>query len=177
MDNQLRLNRKILKEYNKGGKVTIRAKVLLELGFDPRFFTHYWKNKKGRSISLFMNMGFWKRKKTARTSMCWSHGRIIWHDIMGRRLRGRSRGLLVDLPQAPAEAEKPPPPSPTVRATFARPYTVGFPPSVSSSLGTARKPNRPKGPFDLFPPWPQKRGVNDYFPTFPKKIWWQNLYP
>ena len=74
-------------------------------------------------------------------------------------------------------AEKPPPPSPTVRATFARPYTVGFPPSVSSSLGTARKPNRPKGPFDLFPPWPQKRGVNDYFPTFPKKIWWQNLYP
>ena len=41
VDNQLRLNRKILKQYNKGGKVTVRAEVLWDLGFDPNFFTHY----------------------------------------------------------------------------------------------------------------------------------------
>ena len=41
VDNQLRLNRKILKQYNKGGKVTVRAGVLWDLGFDPNFFTHY----------------------------------------------------------------------------------------------------------------------------------------
>ena len=47
VDNQLKLNRKILKEFNKGGKVTVRAEVLNELGFNPNFFTHYWKNTKG----------------------------------------------------------------------------------------------------------------------------------
>lgn len=55
VDNQLKLNRRLLKKYNKGGKVTIRSSVLLELGFDPNFFTHYWKNQKGE-IYLFTNM-------------------------------------------------------------------------------------------------------------------------
>ena len=53
VDNQLKLNRKILKEYNKGGKVTIRSNVLLELGFNPKFITHYWKNQKGE-VYLFV---------------------------------------------------------------------------------------------------------------------------
>jgi hypothetical protein len=55
VDNQLKLNRRLLKKYNKGGKVTVRSSVLLELGFDPNFFTHYWKNQKGE-IYLFTNM-------------------------------------------------------------------------------------------------------------------------
>ena len=53
VDNQLKLNRKILKEYNKGGKVTVRAEILKKIGFNPDFFTHYWKNNKGE-VYLFV---------------------------------------------------------------------------------------------------------------------------
>lgn len=61
VDNQLKLNRKILKEYNKGGKVTVRAQVLKELGFNPKFFTHYWKNKKNDVYLFVYEYGFIKR--------------------------------------------------------------------------------------------------------------------
>ncbi|WP_179346448.1 hypothetical protein [Winogradskyella ursingii] len=58
VDNQLKLNRKILKRYNKAGKATIRAKVLKEDGFDHKFFTHYWKNKKGDVYLFIYEYGF-----------------------------------------------------------------------------------------------------------------------
>lgn len=60
VDNQLKLNRKILKEYNKGGKVTVRAEVLKELGFDSNFFTHYWKNIKADVYLFVYEFGFLK---------------------------------------------------------------------------------------------------------------------
>lgn len=60
VDNQLKLNRKILKEYNKGGKVTVRAEVLIGKGFDPNFFTHYWKNGKGQVYLFVYEFGFLK---------------------------------------------------------------------------------------------------------------------
>ena len=61
VDNQLKLNRKILKEYNKGGKVTVRANMLTQEGFDPNFFTHYWKNTKGDVYLFVYEYGFLKR--------------------------------------------------------------------------------------------------------------------
>ena len=39
VDDQLKLNRRILKDYNKSGKSTVRGSVLKEEGFDPKFFT------------------------------------------------------------------------------------------------------------------------------------------
>src|SRR5690606_37469649 len=60
VDNQLKLNRKILKEFNKGGKVTVRAEVLKALGFDSKFFTHYWKNTKGDVYLFAYEYGFLK---------------------------------------------------------------------------------------------------------------------
>lgn len=60
VDNQLKLNRKILKEYNKGGKVTVRADVLKASGFDPNFFTHFWKNQKGEVYLFVYEFGFLK---------------------------------------------------------------------------------------------------------------------
>ncbi len=63
VDNQLKLNRKILKHYNKAGKATLRAETILELGFDPIFFTHYWKNKKGDIYLFVYEYGFLKRKE------------------------------------------------------------------------------------------------------------------
>ena len=39
VDNQLKLNRKILKEFNKGGKVTVRATLINKLGFVEEGFS------------------------------------------------------------------------------------------------------------------------------------------
>lgn len=63
VDNQLKLNRKLLKYYNKSGKATVRTKVLLEDGFNPNFFTHYWRNKKGDLYLFVYEFGFIKRKE------------------------------------------------------------------------------------------------------------------
>lgn len=50
-----------MKEYNKGGKVTVRANMLTQEGFDPIFFTHYWKNTKGDVYFFVYEYGFLKR--------------------------------------------------------------------------------------------------------------------
>ena len=60
---QLKLNRKILKNYNKAGKATVRAKTLNDSGFNPNFFTHYWKNSKGDVYLFIYEYGFLKRKE------------------------------------------------------------------------------------------------------------------
>jgi hypothetical protein len=78
VDNQLKLNRRILKEYNKAGKATVRAEIILDLGFNPNFFTHYWKNQKGDVYLFVYEYGFLKRSE---------HGRekyvlIIWQEYM-----------------------------------------------------------------------------------------------
>lgn len=83
VDNQLKLNRKILKEFNKGGKVIIRANVLLELGFDPNFFTHYWKNQ-NEDIYLFVyEYGFLKKIEQSKEK----YVLVIWQDYMTKNLK------------------------------------------------------------------------------------------
>lgn len=57
---QLKLNRKFLKNYNKAGKATVRSEVLIQQGFNPNFFTHYWKNKKGDTYLFVYEFGFLK---------------------------------------------------------------------------------------------------------------------
>jgi len=63
VDNQLKLNRRISKEYNKAGKATVRTEVLKEIGFDPNFFTHFWKNKKGDVYLFCYEYGFLKLRE------------------------------------------------------------------------------------------------------------------
>ena len=63
VDNQLKLNRKILKNFNKSGKATVRAKVVLELGFNPKYFTHYWKNQRDDVYLFVYEFGFLKKKE------------------------------------------------------------------------------------------------------------------
>lgn len=78
VDNQLKLNRKILKQYNKAGKATVRASLIKEDGFNPNFFTHYWKNN-NEDVYLFVyEYGFLKK---------YEHGvekyiLIKWQDYM-----------------------------------------------------------------------------------------------
>lgn len=78
VDNQLKLNRKILKDYNKGGIVTIRAQVLLDLGFDPNFFTHYWKNRKGEVYLFVYEYGFLRKADSGKDKYIL----VIWQDYM-----------------------------------------------------------------------------------------------
>lgn len=78
VDNQLKLNRKILKEYNKGGKVTVRAEVLKAKGFNPNFFTHYWKNNKGDVYLFVYEYGFLKKEEHRIDKFIL----ILWQDYM-----------------------------------------------------------------------------------------------
>ena len=58
IDKQLKTNRKILKVYNKSGMSTIRKEKLLSEGFDPTYFTNYWKNPKGQVYLFCYEYGF-----------------------------------------------------------------------------------------------------------------------
>lgn len=78
VDNQLKFNRKILKEYNKGGKVTLRAAMLIEQGFNPNFFTHFWKNNKGDVYLFVYEFGFLKRREGNKEK----YVLIKWQDYM-----------------------------------------------------------------------------------------------
>lgn len=63
VDNQLKLNRRILKNYNKGGKSIVRSSLLFEEGFNSNYFTHYWKNTKGDIYLFVYEYGFLKKKE------------------------------------------------------------------------------------------------------------------
>lgn len=66
VDRHLKKNRQLLKKYNKAGKSTVRAAVLIEEGFNPKFFTHYWKNNEG-SVYLFVyEFGFLSRMENGK---------------------------------------------------------------------------------------------------------------
>ncbi|MEH6747218.1 MAG: hypothetical protein V7670_10305 [Maribacter arcticus] len=58
VDRQLKINRKLLRRFNKSGFSTIRSSELISQGFDPKFFTHYWKNKKGEVYLFVYEYGF-----------------------------------------------------------------------------------------------------------------------
>lgn len=58
VDGQLKVNRKILKRYNRSGYTTIAKSKLIAEGFNPKFFTHYWKNKKGDVYLFCYDYGF-----------------------------------------------------------------------------------------------------------------------
>lgn len=78
VDNQLKLNRRLLKGFNKAGKATVRAQILLEQGFNPNFFTHYWKNQKGDVYLFVYEYGFLKRKENNRDKYIL----ITWQEYM-----------------------------------------------------------------------------------------------
>lgn len=81
VDNQLKLNRKLLKKYNKSGKATLRSKILIQEGFNPEFFTHYWKNSKGDVYLFCYEFGFKKiREKNIEKYLL-----ILWQDYMEKR--------------------------------------------------------------------------------------------
>jgi len=55
---KLNKNRLILKQYNKSELSTTRKENLIAQGFDPRFTTHSWKNRKGDEYKFVYEYGF-----------------------------------------------------------------------------------------------------------------------
>jgi hypothetical protein len=81
VDNQLKQNRRILKSFNKAGKATVRAATVLKLGFNPNFFTHYWKNNKGDIYFFIYEYGFLKIKEGGKEK----YVLIKWQDYMEKK--------------------------------------------------------------------------------------------
>ncbi|GGW73219.1 hypothetical protein DFQ11_10847 [Winogradskyella epiphytica] len=81
VDKQLKKNRRILKSYNKAGKATVRGQILISKGFDPDFFTHYWKNYKGE-VYLFVYEYGYLRKKERNID---KYILIKWQDYMNKK--------------------------------------------------------------------------------------------
>ena len=78
VDNQLKLNRKILKYFNKAGKSVIRAEILKKEGFDSKYFTHIWKNHKGDVYFFVYEYGFLKIQEHNKEK----YVLVIWQDYM-----------------------------------------------------------------------------------------------
>ncbi len=66
IDIQLKLNRKLLKNFNKAGKSVVRKEVLVSAGFNGNYFTHYWKNQKGDVYLFCYEFGFLERKENGK---------------------------------------------------------------------------------------------------------------
>ncbi|MEP3209750.1 MAG: hypothetical protein ABJN95_11195 [Maribacter sp.] len=80
VDKQLKINRKILKGYNKSGYSVIRKNELIDQGFNPKFFTHYWKNKKGDVYLFVYEYGFLSRKDEEKEK----YVLVTWQDYMAK---------------------------------------------------------------------------------------------
>jgi hypothetical protein len=79
IDRQLKTNRRILKLYNKAGKATVRKEKLLSEGFNPRYFTHYWKNQNGDVYLFCYEYGFLERSENNKAKYIL----VTWQDYMG----------------------------------------------------------------------------------------------
>lgn len=80
VDRQLKINRKLLKKYNRSGYTTLRRSELISEGFDPTYFTHYWKNQKGDVYLFVFEYGFLKKVDSGKEK----YVLVIWQDYMER---------------------------------------------------------------------------------------------
>jgi len=78
IDNQIKTNRRLLKLFNKAGKAVIRKEELIAEGFNPKYFTHYWKNKKGDVYLFCYEFGFLSKTENGKTKYIL----VKWQDYM-----------------------------------------------------------------------------------------------
>ncbi len=80
IDRQLKLNRKVLRQYNKAGKATVRKENMIEAGFNPNYFTHYWKNKAGDVYLFVYEFGFLHKTENGISKFVL----VVWQSYMKR---------------------------------------------------------------------------------------------
>lgn len=81
IDRQLKKNRTILKAFNKAGKATVPAQILFDAGFNPRYFTHYWKNRAGDVYLFVYEYGFLARTENGKKK----YNLVTWQAYMERK--------------------------------------------------------------------------------------------
>lgn len=87
VDEILKKNRSILsKLYTKNG-IEIPSSVLLDEGFNPRFFTHYWDNLSGDRFYFCYEFGF----KEKRNNFGEKFTLIKWQKEMERQVLNRQK--------------------------------------------------------------------------------------
>ncbi|MFH1321368.1 MAG: hypothetical protein ABII90_12055 [Bacteroidota bacterium] len=70
-----------MKNFNKAGKTTIRKENLLKAGFNPRYFTHYWKAQNGNLYLFCYEYGFMDIIENDRAKYRLVH----WQEYMNRK--------------------------------------------------------------------------------------------
>ncbi len=78
IDKQLKLNRKLLQHFNRAGKAVVRKEKILNAGFNPKYFTHYWKNNKGEVYLFCYEFGFLEKKENSKSK----YVLVTWQDYM-----------------------------------------------------------------------------------------------
>ena len=78
VEKQLRINRKLLKRFNRSGFATIRKSELISEGFNPKFFTHYWKNANGEVYLFVYEYGFLSKKTNGKEKYIL----VTWQEYM-----------------------------------------------------------------------------------------------
>lgn len=82
VDKQLKINRKVLKKYNRNGKSTLRREVIHKEGFNPNYFTHYWKNNIGQIYLFTYDYGILKIKEGEGQHKKLKYLIVEWQDYM-----------------------------------------------------------------------------------------------
>jgi hypothetical protein len=82
VDDIILANRRILSKFNKKSKTTIRKEDLIAEGFNPKFFTHYWKTNSGDSYLFCYDQGFKSVKDNNKDKFLL----IQWQDYMDKQL-------------------------------------------------------------------------------------------
>lgn len=75
INDQLKLNRRILKSINISGQSQIKKDLLIKEGFDFKYYTHMWTAKNGNSYHFCYEFGF-------RDLNDGKYMLIIWQDYM-----------------------------------------------------------------------------------------------
>ena len=86
VDAQLKTNRKLLKQFNKTGKTTLRREVLHQLGFNPNYFTHYWRNDKNQVYFFCYDYGFLKLEENHANEIKKKYLIVQWQSYMNREV-------------------------------------------------------------------------------------------
>ena len=78
IDKQLKTNRRLLKLFNKAGKAIVRKDELIQEGFNPKFFTHFWKNPKGEVYLFCYEFGFLAKEENGKAK----YVLVKWQEYM-----------------------------------------------------------------------------------------------
>ena len=73
IDTALKRNRRLLAHYNTAGKAVIRKEEMLKHGFNPKYFTHYWKNNKNDVYLFCYEYGFLEKKENGKSKYVLVH--------------------------------------------------------------------------------------------------------